>query len=437
MNYSVSYERKLLKVFYLDKSSHVFLSYLDTEYFMYSPHKMIFSVWKDYYIQYKSIPPIDIFVRELKRVYSSKSLHKDEIAQLSQCLLECYSSNGIDQHEIEYVKKDITGFVQQKSLKNSLVEALGLIQAGQMDLAQSKIQQSSKPIVNIDVGDEYVNTFMERILKRAEIDRDSRIPTMVPTLDTRIGGGLAPKELGILLAPTGTGKSMVLINFGFACTFVRKVVLHITLDMSSLKTMSRYDSLFTGIATKELNLNSEILQNSFDAVKQFANLLYVKELPRKSLKVSEIGGLIDRVTDNGPRPDMLIVDYGDCLRPSKPYSELRFELKDIFDNLSAIASEYNMPVWTATQAGRKAFGAQHVSEQHVDESISKIFPADLVVSLSQTLEEKKMHRMRLVPLKVRDNYNGDDILIETDFAHARLKEVPQSLPGGIVNNDEN
>lgn len=424
MDYTIPYERKILRAFLIDTSIRTYFSHLEPDHFSYLPYRMIYTVWREYFTKYKSIPSIEIFVREFARHYPQDKLHMVEISQIAQAIRECYSFDGLPLHEIEYLRDDLERFISARLMKKAIAQAASFLHEGNVDQARVVLREGSKyEGLSHDLGSEYASTYLDRIAQRATMNTDLRIPTLLPSLDRVLNLGLAPKELGIVLAPSGRGKSMMLINFSFACMCMRKRVFYLTLDMSEFKTFSRFDALFSGIALNELREKSKELQDMIERVQSHKDLLFVKELPRKSLRVTDIGVFLEIARDRGMPFDLLIVDYGDCLRPSRSYRELRFELKDIFDNLAGIASEFNIPIWTATQAGRKAFTARVVTEQHIDESIAKIFPADIVISLSQTEEERRSKQMRLVPIKVRDNYREEDIIIETDFGHARIREV--------------
>ena len=67
-----------------------------------------------------------------------------------------------------------------------------------------------------------------------------------------LDGGLANGELGVVMAPTGGGKSFFLVNLGFGALAAGKNVIHYTFELSETHVGNRYDSRITGIPTKEL-----------------------------------------------------------------------------------------------------------------------------------------------------------------------------------------
>ena len=52
--------------------------------------------------------------------------------------------------------------------------------------------------------------------------------------------------------------------------------------------------------------------------------------------------------------DMVIVDYGDILRDTSNAKEVRHALGNIYEDLRGLAGEFEIPIWTASQANRSA-----------------------------------------------------------------------------------
>ena len=105
---------------------------------------------------------------------------------------------------------------------------------------------------------------------------------------------------------------------------------------------------------------------------------------------------------------MIIVDYGDLLRPLRYLKEKRNELESIYEELRAIASEYKCPVWTASQTNRSGLNAEVITMESSSEAFNKCFVADFIFTISRTIEDKIANGGRLFVAK---NRNGPDGLI--------------------------
>ena len=130
--------------------------------------------------------------------------------------------------------------------------------------------------------------------------------------------------------------------------------------------------------------------------------------------------------------DMIIVDYGDLLRPVRYLKEKRNELESIYEELRGIASEYEAPVWTASQTNRSGLNAEVITMESISEAFNKCFVADFIFSISRTVEDKGTNGGRLFVAK---NRNGPDGLIYPlfmDTANVCIKVLEASQDDEIM-----
>ena len=105
---------------------------------------------------------------------------------------------------------------------------------------------------------------------------------------------------------------------------------------------------------------------------------------------------------------MIIVDYGDLLRPIHNQREKRNELESIYEEMRAIAQDFDCPLWTASQTNRSVLNAEVITMESISEAFSKCFVADFIFSVSRTVEDKAANSGRVYVAK---NRNGPDGLI--------------------------
>ena len=98
-------------------------------------------------------------------------------------------------------------------------------------------------------------------------------------MDKITKGGLGKSELGVVIAPTGAGKSMALVHLGAQAIKAGLQVVHYTLELQQTVVASRYDSCLTGYPLNSLyGLKDEI----YEQIKDIKGGLIVKEYPTKS-----------------------------------------------------------------------------------------------------------------------------------------------------------
>ncbi len=114
----------------------------------------------------------------------------------------------------------------------------------------------------------------------------------------------------------------------------------------------------------------------------------------------------------GIKPDMVIVDYADLLRPRSTSAEKRHELENIYEELRAIAQKYECVVITASQTNRSGLNAEVITMEAISEAFNKCFVADFIYSLSRTPQDKQSNKGRIFIAK---NRNGPDGLVYNAF----------------------
>ena len=239
-------------------------------------------------------------------------------------------------------------------------------------------------------------------------------------------GGLGKSELGVIVAPTGAGKSMVLVHLGAQALLEGKTVVHYTLELQDTVVARRYDSCITGVEINELFENKEKV---LETIKNIEGKLIVKEYPTKSASTNTIKAHLDKLVMRGEDIGMIIVDYGDLLRPSRYRDEKRIELESIYEELRSLAQSFECPLWTASQTNRSGLNAEIVTMEAISEAFNKCFVADLIVSLSRTVQDKNSNSGRLFVAKNRNGHDGIvlPVFMNTSNVKIRVLEYDPSL----------
>ena len=148
--------------------------------------------------------------------------------------------------------------------------------------------------------------------------------------------------------------------------------------------------------------------------------LIVKEYPTRTCTVNTIRSLLTKLkTSNGFTPDLLVLDYPDIMKPTRDYGEKRHELELLYEEVRAMAQEFDMAVWGASQTNRAALSKKVVTIADLAESFGKAAVADFMIALSQTKEEKRNNEVRYYIAK---NRNGtSDETVHCDIFYDKMK----------------
>ena len=313
-----------------------------------------------------------------------------------------------DVEDTEYVKSKSLDFCKKQKLKGAMIQCVPLLKQCSFEEIETKIIKALRLGLDNDFGYDYIKDFEERFLETAR----NPISTGWSKIDKITKGGLGIGELGVVIAPTGAGKSHVLVHLGAQALKQGKNVVHFTLELGDTIVAKRYDACLTGVNLDDVVAQKEAI---YDNIKNIDGQLIVKEYPTKSATTITIKNHLEKIRQTHMEIDMIIVDYGDLLRSTishKRNSEKRHELESIYEELRGIAQEFKCPLITASQTNRKGLNEEVITMESISEAFNKCFVADFIISLSRTIKDRSCNIGRLFVAK---NRNGPDALIYSVF----------------------
>jgi hypothetical protein len=262
----------------------------------------------------------------------------------------------------------------------------------------------------------------------------NKVRTGFTEVDKVLMGGLAPGELGIILAPPNRGKSMTLVNIGYGAASIGSGlnVVHFSHEMNTSIVAKRYGARLTfRFPTKDDDLSEYEDELTATAMKLMPGKIRV--IHQLKMTLDEMDNRLERLKAEGFKFGLIIDDYPDLLVPTRRYTEKRYELSSIYEDLRALGDKWKVPTWGASQANRAALSKEIVTMQDISEDIGKANIADVIVALCQTRDEKKLDLCRLFMAKVRDGasmglfsakyYDRSQAIITTGIVADKRDEV--------------
>ena len=320
--------------------------------------------------------------------------------------------------DVQYIKEQSLDFCRKQNLKEAMLKSVGLLQSCSFDEISKTINDSLRLGSDTNFGYDYIADFEQRFVPKHRLP----ITTGWQEIDAICGGGLGKSELGVVIAPTGAGKSFCLVHLGAEGLKEGKVVVHYTLELQDTIIANRYDSCLTGYPLSDIiNFKEEV----YDEIKDIEGKLIIKEYATKSATTNTIKSHLTRLLKRGIKPGMIIVDYGDLLRPVTIRKEKRTELESIYEELRAISTEFACPVWTASQTNRSGLNAEVITMEQISEAFNKCFVADFIFSVSRTIEDKQNNQGKIYIAKNRNGPDGMIYDIFMDPSNATIKIMPQ------------
>ena len=403
---------------------------LNTEFLDYEYLRVFTKILLDHRSKYKVHPSYEIMESRIRTECNNYT------KALKEQLLKFYVSvKTIDRIEnAPYIKDSSIDFCRKQILKGAMMKSVKLIKSSSFDEISKVIEEALKLGTDNNFGHDFIKDFEERYTITA---RDP-VSTGFERIDEICKGGLGKSELGVVIAPTGAGKSMVLVHLGAAALKAGKTVVHYTMELQDTVVGNRYDSCISGVPLSDLfSSKNQVLLS----IKDVPGQLIIKEYPTKSASTETIKQHIERLKKKGIEPDMIIVDYADLLRPTRTSAEKRYDLESTYEEMRAIAQIYKCPVWTASQTNRSGLNAEVITMEAISEAFNKCFVADFICSLSRTVQDKQANKGRIFVAKNRNGPDGLIYPVFVDWSNVNIKvlktESNESIADGIKDSDTN
>ena len=373
-DYGWGFQVKVLAAMFTDR---LFLQQISdiirAEYFESDANSWLLDIILTHFREYKTPPSKDVLKVKITEI-ENDILKATILEQLKDVF------RYMESDDLTFVKDEILKFCKNQEIKQAIMDSVSLLKHGNFDEIKSKIDSAMKAGADTNIGLEYVTDVAARYNEAAR----HTITTGWDVIDDLMDGGLAPGELGVVMAPAGIGKSWLLINIGANAVKDGKTVIHYTLELNENYVGQRYDSVFTGIPAQNLKNYREDIESKMLTLK---GDLIVKYFPTKSVGVMGLKAHIEKTIMLGKKPDLVIVDYGDLLKVNIK-KDKHEALEDLYEELRGMAGEYEIPVWTASQAGRSALEEDIIEADKIASSYGKVMVADFLMSLSRKVEDK-------------------------------------------------
>jgi len=382
---------------------------LSHTYFVNKTHRVVAQTLFDHVDQHQKLPTKVTLFEEVKAASGDDDSGKSEI-KAQKAVDGLYNEDISDANAV--MQKTIE-FGKLQAMVNAVLSGAEEIQKGNRNILPLIHEATLVGEDILNVGLDFKEGMADRLAKYLLHEDDERLdvlPTGIDHLDYALDGGISRGELAVVLAPPKKGKTTTLINIGFgglACVLGFNVV-HYTLEMSEKKVMARYDDRVAGAAIKYKKYAPEKFISTLEKriTKLIRGRLFVKGYPTRSATPTMIRTHLSLLASRGFVPDIVIVDYADIMKAERRLGEMRHEQAGIYEDLRQIAGEFNVGVWTASQAPKGTLDKESLTLGDFAEAFEKAAIIDACVAFSQTSEEKVSGTCRLVLAGLRNQEDG-------------------------------
>ena len=365
---------------------------LEPNFFDSDANKWLTQEISKYFNEFRKAPTLEVLKIKITQM-------DDEILKVSvvENLKEAW--RNIEATDLEFVKQETLDFCKNQVLKGAIVQAVDLLEQKKYDEIKTIVDAAMKAGSERDLGHDYIISLEDRLTESVR----ETVPTPWDSVTNVMDGGLAGGELGVLVAPAGIGKTWCLQALAAHLVKVGKTVVHYTLELNEAYVGLRYDTVFSGTPTANIKFYQDDVQKVIDGLD---GKLIIKYYPTRSASVNTLAAHLKQMEIQEIKPDAVIVDYADILKPTTFYKEKRHATGETYENLRGMAGEFDIPIWTASQANRSSLEEDVIDATKVSEDYSKVMTADFVMSVSRKVEDKIANTGRFHVIKNRFGIDG-------------------------------
>mgnify|MGYP003145444201 CR=1 FL=1 len=393
---------------------------LTYKYFRLAETKFVMAVVEKLIEKHGFVPP-----RHVVRDYALKHFSTDDDWEPFLEVIDRASSP----REVPFIKEELTNWARDAAY--GLLyddEAIAAYESRDYEALQNIFEEAQR-ISDVSAKGLWFFDEMDRVFDK---DMTPSYTCGFSKIDQSIeGGGPSKGEVFCWMAATGVGKSILLPHAGIANMKRGCKVLHVTLELSAVKTQLRYSGAMSDVEIHrrfEAPLKEKMKSKVEYFRKAYGGDLVIYDLPPDETTVDHIYALIHQLRkQKNWNPDVLIIDYLEQLTPRRSADNEYARQKTVTTEIRGLARRENVLIFTATQTNRPddnkgKGGAPQVSGVNkVAESYGKMMPLDYVVSANQS-EEERNNKIKTIRLYIAKNRNGArDVLCTIKVNYTTMK----------------
>lgn len=352
----------------------------------------------------------------LRRILGDKANNQIELDIYEETLHKIKVLNVNDPNG---VKNSAIKFFRQQNIVKCANEILAIASSGDENKYERSVSLLTDAL-NRGLHDDLGVSVFDNENETLSDDYRVAVPTGVEVLDEVLEGGLGKGELGVIVGPSSFGKTSLTTAIGsYAATYKCDQnmdngfkVLQIVFEDRIKQIQRKHFGRITGVEAKDLskpdNIDNvrELLANYSDREMLNQNLRIVR-FPSGEITADAIQRFITKLINNGFRPDLVIVDYFECLKHTGPSSASEWDKEGItMRKFESMAGELNMAFWIPVQGNKESVNQEIVTMDKAGGSFKKIQIAHIVISIARSLDDIEANIATFCVLKNRAGQSG-------------------------------
>jgi len=395
-----NFQLQLLNQIIVDKDfARSIIDVIEVNYFENKYFKLIIQMIREYYSKYEHVPTFDTLEQITKSELQQETASKiviDTISKIKDAPIE-----GGD-----FVQEKAMKFCKQQELQKVMNKAQKIIDGGEFE-NYDKVEQLVRTALQVGEREDGMTNVFSNLDEVLNEDYRHPIPMGIPGIDKLLKGGLAKGEIGVVLAPTGVGKTTLMTKITNHAFNLGYNVLQLFFEDNPKIIQRKHITLWTKIHPDELTpRKDEVLQKVSDIKATMPNQLILKKLPSDTMTMLQIKNQIRKMIADGTKIDLVLLDYIDCVVPESTSKDEWKAEGSVMRGLEAMCHELSLVGRTATQGNRSSISSEVVTTDQMGGSIKKAQVGHVIISVAKTLQQKEMNLATIAITKSRIGKDG-------------------------------
>jgi len=343
----LEFQERLLKQFLEDRRfTERIVDIIDPNYFTDPSLKVVAVTIKNAHERYEAIPDAESLKMRIRDTV-------DNDIRLGLILEQIDRIINASENDALYVQDRAIKFCKQQELIKSVHDIQKIIDRGDEDAYDECSDLIRRALEAGDLTEDDSNV-LEGLQEVLSADYRKPISTGIMGLDELMDGGLSRGELALILAPFGVGKTTMITKLANSAMDDGHNVLQIFFEDTTKVIKRKHLSCWTKIPLNELSDPQwrDTLDEVIEAKGKGKGRLILKKFPSDGTTIPKIRAYLKKKISQGFRPDILLLDYIDCVVPTKEFKDEYAGEGNVMRQFESMLSEFDIAGWTAVQGNR-------------------------------------------------------------------------------------
>jgi len=325
----------------------------------------------------------------------------------------------------DVVQKSAHAFVKQQEYRKIAEHIQTNVKNGGIKdkFVISAIEDKFQKISHIGEEDDDSESITEGVSKALRKEFRETIPTGIETIDELTGGGLGKGEIGVVLTPSGVGKTTLLTIIANTAYEQEKNVAQIIFEDTKDQIKRKHYTIWSKSALSRLNEDDEnervtkVVNEKIERLEGRGRLI-IKRFSQEDTTMKDIRNwMLSYEKKWGFKFDILVLDYLDCVESHKSRQDRTESELTVIKGFEALSSDFDIPAWTAIQSNRTGFGSEFVEAHQTGGSIKRVQKAHFFMSVAKTPAQQEANFANIRIIKARfakDGQSFEDCTFNND-----------------------